>query len=42
VDADSRKWSDAFVKEFSGGTTPPRPVLAAWEYRAIKYIVAPA
>lgn len=41
VDADSRKWSDAFVKEFSGGTTPPRPVLAAWEYRAIKYIVAP-
>jgi branched-chain amino acid transport system substrate-binding protein len=41
VDADARKWSDAYVKEFSGGATPPRPVLAAWEYRTIKYIVAP-
>jgi branched-chain amino acid transport system substrate-binding protein len=41
VDAESRKWADRYVKEFSGGSQPARPVLAAWEYRAIKFIVAP-
>lgn len=41
VDADSRTWADRYVKEFSGGSQPARPVLAAWEYRAIKFIAAP-
>lgn len=41
VDPEARKWSDRYVKEFSGSSQPPRPVLAAWEYRAIKFIVAP-
>lgn len=41
VDPEARAWADRYVKEFSGGTQPPRPVLAAWEYRAIKYIAAP-
>ncbi|MBE0623348.1 MAG: ABC transporter substrate-binding protein [Burkholderiales bacterium] len=41
ADAQARAWSDRYVKEFSGSSQPPRPVLAAWEYRAIKYIAAP-
>lgn len=41
VDADARAWSQRYIKEFSGGSQPPRPVLAAWEYRAIKFIAAP-
>ena len=41
VDADAKAWADRYVKEFSGSSQPPRPVLAAWEYRAIKYIAAP-
>lgn len=41
VDADAKAWAQRYVKEFSGGSQPPRPVLAAWEYRAIKYIAAP-
>lgn len=41
VDPEARKWADRYVKEFSGGSQPARPVLAAWEYRAIKFIVAP-
>jgi branched-chain amino acid transport system substrate-binding protein len=41
VDPEARAWADRYVKEFSGGSQPPRPVLAAWEYRAIKFIAAP-
>jgi branched-chain amino acid transport system substrate-binding protein len=41
VDADAKGWSQRFVKEFSGAGQPPRPILAAYEYRAIKSIVAP-
>jgi branched-chain amino acid transport system substrate-binding protein len=41
VDGDARTWADRYVKEFSGGSQPPRPVLAAWEYRAIKFIAVP-
>jgi branched-chain amino acid transport system substrate-binding protein len=41
VDAEAKAWADRYVKEFSGGSQPPRPVLAAWEYRAIKFIAAP-
>lgn len=41
VDADGKAWATRYVKEFSGGAQAARPVLAAWEYRTIKYIVAP-
>jgi branched-chain amino acid transport system substrate-binding protein len=41
VDPESRAWANRYVKEFSGGSQPARPVLAAWEYRAIKFIAAP-
>lgn len=41
VDPQARQWADRYVKEFSGGSQPARPVLAAWEYRAIKFIAAP-
>lgn len=41
VDHEAKAWAQRYVKEFSGGSQPPRPVLAAWEYRAIRYIAAP-
>lgn len=41
VDPEAKAWAQRYVKEFSGGSQPPRPVLAAWEYRAIRYIAAP-
>lgn len=41
VDAEAKAWAERYVKAFSGSSQPPRPVLAAWEYRAIKFIVAP-
>jgi len=41
VDADAKAWSQRFVKEFSGAAQPARPILAAYEYRAIKTIAAP-
>lgn len=41
VDPAAKEWAEKYVKEFTGGSQPPRPVLAAWEYRAIKFIVAP-
>jgi branched-chain amino acid transport system substrate-binding protein len=41
VDPEAKAWAQRYVKEFSGGSQPPRPVLAAWEYRAIKFIAAP-
>lgn len=41
VDAEARAWADLYRKEFAGQLEPPRPVLAAWEYRAIRDIAAP-
>ena len=41
VDADSRLWAERYRKEFADRQEPPRPVLAAWEYRAIREIAAP-
>ena len=41
VDAEAKAWAQRYVKEFSGGSQPARPVLAAWEYRAIKFIAQP-
>lgn len=41
VDPEAKAWAQRYVKEFSGGSQPARPVLAAWEYRAIKFIAAP-
>lgn len=41
VDAQALAWADRYRREFAGGALPPRPILAAWEYRAIRGIVAP-
>jgi branched-chain amino acid transport system substrate-binding protein len=41
VDTDARAWAERYRREFSNSAQPPRPVLAAWEYRAIRGIVAP-
>jgi branched-chain amino acid transport system substrate-binding protein len=41
VDADAQSWADLYRKQFAGKSRPPRPVLAAWEYRAIRSIAAP-
>lgn len=41
VDADGKAWAQRYTKEFSGGSQPPRPILAAYEYRAIQSIAAP-
>jgi len=41
VDAESLAWAERYRREFSDSKQPPRPVLAAWEYRAIRGIVAP-
>ncbi len=39
VDTEGRAWSDRYNKQFSSGSQPPRPVLAAWEYRVVRFIV---
>jgi branched-chain amino acid transport system substrate-binding protein len=41
VDAQAQAWAERYRREFAGGAQPPRPILAAWEYRAIRGIVAP-
>lgn len=41
TDAEAGAWAARFIEQFSGGDAPPRPVLAAWEYRVIKYIITP-
>lgn len=41
VDPEAKAWAQRYVQEFSGGSQPARPVLAAWEYRAIRFIAAP-
>ena len=41
VDPEAHAWADAYRKEFAGQPEPPRPVLGAWEYRAIRGIAVP-
>jgi branched-chain amino acid transport system substrate-binding protein len=41
ADEQSQAWAKRYRVELAGGTQPPRPILAAWEYRAIRGIVAP-
>ena len=41
VDAEAQAWADRYRREFTRRHEVPRPVLAAWEYRAIRYIAAP-
>ena len=41
VDDDAKQWALRYVSKYSGGSQPARPVLAAWEYRAIRYIAKP-
>ena len=41
VDAEGRAWSERYTKLYSGGSQPARPVLAAWEYRAVRFIARP-
>lgn len=40
-DAEAQAWSERYKREFADNEEFPRPVLAVWEYRAIRYIVAP-
>jgi branched-chain amino acid transport system substrate-binding protein len=40
ADAQAQAWADRYRKEFAAREAPPRPVLAAWEYRAIHDIAA--
>ncbi len=41
ADTESVAWSQRFEREFANAKSPARTVLAAWEYRAIRYIAAP-
>lgn len=41
ADDEARAWAGRYRLEFSGQSEPAHPLLAAWEYRAIRYIVAP-
>lgn len=41
LDPQAKAWAERYVKEFSGGSQPPRPILASWEYRALRFIAAP-
>ena len=41
VDAEGKAWANRYVKAYSESSQTPRPVLAAWEYRTIKFIVGP-
>lgn len=41
TDPEAGAWAKRYVEKYSAGDAPPRPVLAAWEYRVIKYIIAP-
>lgn len=41
VDAEARAWAERFRREFAGGPVAPSPVLAAWQYRAIRDIAVP-
>jgi len=41
IDAEAKAWAAAYRQQFADLRDPPRPILAAWEYRAIRSIVAP-
>lgn len=41
TDPEAGAWAARYIEQYSGGDAPPRPVLAAWEYRVIRYIIAP-
>lgn len=41
TDPEAHAWALRYQQEFTGRSAPPDPVLASWEYRAIRYIVAP-
>jgi branched-chain amino acid transport system substrate-binding protein len=38
---DAEAWANQYEQKYAGQSPPPRPILAAWEYRAIKQIMAP-
>lgn len=40
-DPGSEEWASRFAARFAASRDAPRPVLAAWQYRAIRYIAAP-
>lgn len=41
MDPEAKAWADSYRQQFDDLLEPPRPILAAWEYRAIRSIVAP-
>lgn len=41
IDPEAAAWARRYRKEFAGIDPDPQPALAAWEYRAIRYIAAP-
>ncbi len=41
TDKDAGDWGKRYSEKYASSTTPPRPVLAAWEYRTIKQILVP-
>jgi len=41
TDVDSFNWANRYRREFSIQEASPSPLLAAWEYRAVRYIAAP-
>lgn len=41
ADEGAKAWAAKYTEKFAGESQPPRPILGAWEYRAIKYIAAP-
>lgn len=41
IDSEAKAWADSYRQQFADLLDPPRPILAAWEYRAIRSIVAP-
>jgi len=41
VDAEGKAWAERYTKLYSGGAQPARPVLAAWEYRTVRFVARP-
>jgi len=41
VDAEAAAWAARFRREHADAASPPSPVLAAWQYRAMRDIAAP-
>ncbi len=41
TDPEAKAWADKYTQLFASSSNPPRPVLAAWEYRAVKQILLP-